>query len=384
MKAIVIGGGLAGLTTAIALDQRGIDFEVHEEAPELASVGAGIGLGPNAMHVFRDLGIDGEVRRRSAEVRRAGLYSKRGKPIRLVTYEAFMKGEVMLGGAIHRAELQNALLSRIEKHRIHLSKRFVSFQQDGNSVTACFEDGSSATGDLLIGADGVHSMVRGQIHPQMPLRYSGQTCWRGVADIDLPHEFRNTLMELWGTGERMGFIEIGANRVYWFAVALEPRGGRDRPGSVKEKLLRMFGDFAAPCRALIESTSEKLIIRSDLIDFKPLSAWYLGRACLIGDAAHATTPNLGQGGCQAVEDALALAICLKKYPDLQTAFLRFVRARSGKTRFVGTNSWRLGKAAHYRNRIARGLRDFVLKNLPISIERRQFHKIVDMSYLEEL
>ena len=100
----------------------------------------------------------------------------------------------------------------------------------------------------------------------------------------------------------MGFIEIGANRVYWFAVALEPRGGRDRPGSVKEKLLRMFGDFAAPCRALIESTSEKLIIRSDLIDFKPLSAWYYGRACLIGDAAHATTPNLGQGGCQAVED----------------------------------------------------------------------------------
>ena len=384
MKGIIIGGGIAGLTVAVALKWRGIGFEVHEAAPELKPVGAGIGLGPNAIHVFRVLGIEEVVRERSVEIRRAGLYDKSGRPVRLLSYREFLRGEVVLGGAIHRAALQDVLLSRLGPGEVHLGRKYVSFTQDDSSVTAFFEDGSSATGDILIGADGIRSAVREQIHPRMPLRYSGQTCWRGISDLHLPSKFRNMLMEVWGGAARMGFIEVGRDRVYWFAVSLEPQGGRDDLATVKQKLLGMFGDFTRPCPELIEHTSADHIIRSDLFDFRPVKKWSDRRVCLIGDAAHATTPNLGQGGCQAIEDALALSICIGKYDDVETAFRRFEKARSVKTSFVTNNSWRLGKMAHYRGRLARRARDFVLRYLPAGIQRAQFHRIVDMSYLDRL
>ena len=384
MKGIIVGGGIAGLTAAVALKHRGIGFEVHEAAPELKPVGAGIGLGPNAMHVFRVLGIEEAVRARSVEIKRVGLYDKSGRPVRLLSYGDFLRRDVVLGGAIHRADLQEVLLSRLDPAGVRLGGRFVSSAQDDSSVTAFFEDGSSATGDILIGADGIRSAVREQIHPRMSLRYSGQTCWRGVSNLHLPAEFRNTVMEVWGGSARMGFVEVGGNRVYWFAVSLEPQGGRDEPGTVKQTLLGMFGDFTRPCPGLIEHTASDRIIRSDLFDFRPIKKWSDGRVCLIGDAAHATTPNLGQGGCQAIEDALALSICIEKYDDVEHAFQRFEKARSVKTSFVVNNSWRFGKMAHYRGNLARGARDFVVRNLPAGVQRAHFHRIVDMSYLDRL
>jgi 2-polyprenyl-6-methoxyphenol hydroxylase-like FAD-dependent oxidoreductase len=220
----------------------------------------------------------------------------------------------------------------------------------------------------VIGADGLHSRVRRELFGDEPLRYAGYTAWRGIcARGDLVQEGQTS--ETWGRGTRFGIVPIGHGPAYWFAVLTTPAGGRDEPGRARESLLRHFGDWHAPVRALIEATEETAIMRHDLFDRMPRETWSRGRITLIGDAAHPMTPNLGQGGCQAIEDAVVLAEELDKTkPD---AFARYEKRRLSRANGFVQASRRMGALAQLENGAARTLRDWLMRLTPDSVATAQ-------------
>jgi 2-polyprenyl-6-methoxyphenol hydroxylase-like FAD-dependent oxidoreductase len=226
---------------------------------------------------------------------------------------------------------------------------------------------------LLLGADGIHSKVRQQLFPKSATRYSGQTCWRGIAPVSLPNERIHHGQEAWGRKVRFGFAPISEQEVYWFAVANAPQGEKDEPGSKKEKLKAMYQDFHPLIGQIIDQTPPEKILRNDISDLKRLPTWYQNRICLLGDAAHATTPNMGQGGGQGVEDAYYISNILAQEKDYRQAFAQFEKERRKKVDYIVNTSWQFGKMAH--NPLGQRLFKVMMKWTPERILARQMQKM---------
>ena len=299
--------------------------------------------------------------------------------------------------AIQRGRLQLVLLSEIDVSKIQLNKRLSSLVQHPNKVEIKLDDGSSAGADIVIGADGIKSAVRKNIFGEVPLRYSGQTCWRGMAKISLPHTSPirgsgtqpplrgsggQNSYEMWGNqkGLRFGFVPTSKDEVYYFTTYFTEGNGKDEPQGVKKKLLNLYSAFGDIPTQLIEATPEESIIRSDINDFVPIKQWWKGRVVLIGDAAHATTPNLGQGGCQAVEDAFVIAKGLKENPSPEKAFEKYQSIRYQKAVHVVNMSWNFGKMTNIGNPILQWMRDSAMRLMPESTAIKQLDKILRLDY----
>lgn len=376
MKTIIIGGGIAGLTTAIALEQIGYETAVYESSPQLSVAGAGIWMATNAMQVFHRLGLADEVSAQGVSLDRIEVADHKMKSIQATEQLLFVDTYGYGVTSILRSRLRDILVSHYGK-AIHCGKKLQKVEEEGDVVKAFFEDGTSVIGDLLIGADGIHSAVRQQLVPSARLRYAGQTCWRGVAPISLAAPFEKACVETWGKNYRFGLSVISDQEVYWFAVAKAPEGQRDK-GNRKAKLTKMYADFGDPIPDIIAATPETQIIRNDINDLKPILKWYQGRVCLIGDAAHATTPNMGQGGGQAVEDAWFLSQILKEEPQPENAFKRFQDKRRKKVDQVVRTSWQIGKVAHIS--FGQGLRNFLLRKAPKALAEKQMLALYNIDY----
>ena len=362
MKYTIIGAGIGGLTTAFAFEKKGIAYEIFEKFDNLSEVGAGIWLSPNALQVLEHLDILNEIQVAGNSIDRITL----GKPDLSAlsdNYQDIVKdkfGYTTL--AIHRAKLQKILFEQIPKEKIFLAKGFKSFEKlSSGKIKITFDDNSTSETDFLIGADGIHSKVRKQLFPKSTLRYSGQTCWRGIADLNLDNDFKHRGIELWGDQIRFGISKITAGKVYWFAVALDKPNQKDHANLVQQKLLKIFNNFHPLVKDLIKATPKSAILRKDINDLKPLNHWYKDTICLIGDASHATTPNMGQGGAQAIEDAYYLSHLIAKYPN-QNIFETFQKQRQHKVNSVVKQSWSTGKMAHWK--YGKRFRNFFLKNIP--------------------
>jgi 2-polyprenyl-6-methoxyphenol hydroxylase-like FAD-dependent oxidoreductase len=283
--------------------------------------------------------------------------------------------------AIHRGRLQQALLNELDQSKIHLNKKLSSLQQSVNGVNLVFEDKTFAGAELVVGADGIKSVVRKSFMGEIPYRYTGQTCWRGMTRFKLPSKLKNNSYEMWGNkkGLRFGFVPTAADEVYYFTTFYTEANQKDGPG-VKDKIQNIYKVFGEIPARLIESTPEENIIRSDITDFQPISKWWDGRVVLIGDAAHATTPNLGQGGCQAVEDAFVIAKTLKEKPTWEEAFAEYQRIRFEKAAHVVNMSWRFGMMTNIGNPVLRFIRNGIMRSMPESTMIKQLDKIFKLNY----
>lgn len=377
MKTIIIGGGIAGLTTAIALEQQGFDTQVYEAQPSLGVAGAGIWMATNAMQVFERLGMASDIKRRGMPLDRIEIADYRLRTIQSTSQLLFVERYGFSVTSILRSRLRDILVEHYGKP-IYTGKRLERVLDNEKSVKAYFADGSQVSGGILIGADGIHSAVRQQLFPRSQIRYSGQTCWRGIADITLDPPYERACVETWGKQYRFGLSVISEREVYWFAVAKAPRGGKDDRTMLKEKLQGMYADFSNPIPAILSATPTERIIRNDITDLQPIGDWYKGRVCLIGDAAHATTPNMGQGGGQAVEDAWFLSRILMDEKDYPLAFRLFQQKRQKKVAQVVKTSWQIGKVAHLS--FGQHLRNFLLRNTPKALAEKRMLDLYSIDY----
>lgn len=378
MKGIIVGGGIGGLTLGVALHQAGIEATVYEAVPEIKPVGAGILLGTNAMQVMRALGLEEEIKAVGQPVLNGGVADEKANILQNMPLETLAKHFGVGTQAIHRGRLQQVLINALPEDKLVIGKKAKSVL-NGIRPQVIFEDNTTVEADFLIGADGINSVVRQAIFPHIQPRYANQTCWRGVIKMVLPAEKRAQVKEMWSKQGRFAAIQIAEDLVYWFAVQKTTADGKDNIETLHDDLIKTFGHFDM-AKEIISATPKNKIMRNDLSDLPPTKTWHKGNIGLVGDAIHATTPNLGQGGAQAIEDGLALARCFAKHQDLESIFLAYENLRVKKANFVIEQSRIFGKIAHWENTWAIGLRNFTLKNMPSKPFMKRFIKLYEVNY----
>jgi len=376
----ILGGGIGGLSTAIALQRKGFQVTLYESAPQIKALGAGLALAGNAIRAYEEIGIASEVIAVGSRLQVARVKTRSGKIISETSSEDLkQRFGVINNFTVHRADLHEVLLGFLKPGTVVLGKAAVSVKQDTQQVSIQFADGTNAEADFLIAADGIHSMVRKQLMPETLPRYSGYTCWRAVVD-ELPTDINlNEMIETWGSGKRFGVVPIGRNRVYWFATLNAQADDPHMHNARVKDLQDYFRDFHFPIPQLLAHTRDDQLIWGDIIDIKPIGRFAFDRILLIGDAAHATTPNLGQGACMAVEDAATLMNALMKYEPLE-AFKRFESHRIRRTTDIVNQSWTFGNLAQLENSILMWMRNSALGMIPKSTVVNQLKGLFDVSF----
>jgi 2-polyprenyl-6-methoxyphenol hydroxylase-like FAD-dependent oxidoreductase len=355
---LIAGGGIGGLSAAIALRRVGFDALVFERAAEPGEVGAGISLWPNATRQLRRWGVLDDVERRGFTFRGGAIRNPAGAELTRMRF-----GEHDAPGIlIHRAALHSALLAQLPAWTVHGGAALESFADDGAGVRARFTGLGEVEGCALIGADGLRSVARRILLDDGEPTYRGYPVWRGVAEGDYPEI--DTLTETVGAGRRFGTVPIGGGRVAWWAAANEPRGTDDGPEGAKAKLRRLFGGWHAPIPGLLEATPAASYLKNDTFDRPPRGGWSRGRVTLLGDAAHPTTPNMGQGGCMAIEDGAVLAAALTRGPDVAAALRDFERRRFRRVAAIVRRSLHFGRMGQWESPAAVRLRDALFRLAP--------------------
>ena len=232
--------------------------------------------------------------------------------------------------------------------------------------------GCTGGADAVVGADGLRSIVREGLGTPGALRYSGYTAWRGIAGFDTAGLMAG---ESVGCGQRFGLVPISGNRVYWYAAANVPEGQREPPDQAKARLTAMFAAWHDPIPALIRVTDPAAILRNNIYDRDPADRWGSGRITLLGDAAHPMTPNLGQGACQAIEDALVLARELGQGSDVEAALRRYEAQRLPRTRLVSIASRRAGQMFQIESPALCRMRDVMMRLMPSAVTFRSLSRI---------
>lgn len=376
MEVAIIGGGIGGLTTALALKQANIRFKVYEAAPEIKAVGAGIIMANNAMQAFRNLGIHQEIYQKGNLINAMTIARPDFSPLSRISLIPFEEKYQVQNHAIHRADLHGILSNAIGHQHIETNKRLQHIKKEDKAYVLTFEDGTNVQAGYIIGADGIRSQVRQQLFSENEYRDAGQICWRGVLNFTLPKAYAHEAMEVWGKGKRFGFVQISKDLVYWYAV-VDTGLVTDNPN-----IISLLRDMDPLVTALVKATAEEKIIKGPLYDLKPIDIWSKEDVCLIGDAAHATTPNLGQGACQAIEDAYTLGELAKKY-SLTDAFRKYPEIRRKKAHYIVNTSWKIGEVAHWHNPFAIGLRNLVLKYLtPDSVNLKLLDKVFTLENID--
>ena len=377
----IIGGGIGGLSLAIAMQRKGFHVTVYENTPVIKPLGAGLGLAANAVRAFTEIGISEDVLEAGSVLKKVSIKNQQGKVLAQTDSQKISrKYNVVNNFTIHRADLHDVLLRHLSEGSLQLGRGCVDFVQDKSSVKLTFQDGSISEADYVIACDGVHSLFRKKLLPKSKPRYAGYTCWRAVIDnvpaaVDL-----NETSETWGAGSRFGIAPLNNNRLYWFACVNAPENDQKKRSYGIKELSKHFGEFHSPIPEILEHTNDQQLIWNDIIDIKPLKRFAFERILLMGDAAHATTPNMGQGACMAIEDAAILANTISDSQSVEQAFADFERKRIHRTTTIVNESWQLGRVAQWENRLLISLRNTLLQLTPSSVAEKQIRFIQNVSF----
>ncbi|MGI5196257.1 FAD-dependent oxidoreductase [Streptomyces sp. CA-288835] len=385
-EVIVMGGGIAGLTTVLALRAAGIPAKAYERAPALGAAAAGNGLvvWHNAVLALRTIGLDKHLDAIGAELHRYRFRSRRSGTLADWSIEQGARRYGVPAYTVSRPALHGMLTDLVGDDLV-LGARCTDFTEDTDGVTVRFEDGRTIRGPLLIGADGLRSTVRHRLMPyEPPPRYAGMTACQGIVDLPLDQVPAGVFVNTFGEGSFFVHYRLDDNAVYWDAV-LSDRIGRDLGRTatslglgVREALLREFGHWPDPVPALIEATAEPEILPVDIFDRDPVPRWSTDRVTLVGDAAQPMTFNLGQGANQAMEGAVVLAQCLSGTPadDVPTALAVYERRRRDRAVRIARRSRANGVLSRWQNPAVCLLRDAFMR---VAFDRLVYRKTYELT-----
>ncbi|GAA3111962.1 FAD-dependent oxidoreductase [Streptosporangium carneum] len=349
-RAVVIGAGIGGLTAAVALQRRGWDVTVCERASSLEPVGSGLAVAANALKALDTIGVGDEIRKLSAVQGEGGIRRSDGRWLMRTTAEA---ASARYGDSVvllRRADLVDALSARLEPGTVRLGAA-VSRADPGSGLVTT--DAGELEADLVVAADGIHSPTRAALFPGHPgPRYAGITSWRVlVPGGGLPGQ----TSESWGAGQVFGVMPLAGGLAYCYGTDTVPAGGGG--GDQRAELLRLFGGWHSPIPELLAAASPDAVLRNDVHHLvEPLPAMHRGRVALLGDAAHPMTPNMGQGACQAIEDAVVLAHVASE----GTGLAAYTSARLARTARITARSASICRATRLRAPLAVRLRDTMM------------------------
>jgi len=311
LKAIVVGAGMGGLTAGIALQQAGYKVEIYDRVSELRPAGAGISLWSNGVKVLNQLGLGPEIAKIGGPMRRMAYRRYTGEPLTDFSLSPLVEAVGQSPYPVTRTDLQQMLLDRLGTETLQLKSHCIAVEQDQTSATAIFEDGRRATGDLVVGADGTHSIIRRHVLGEtVERRYVGYVNWNGLVSATEDLAPVHTWTTFVGESKRASMMPVGGDRFYFFFDVPLPKGTESQKEQYREELQGYFKGWAKPVQTLIERLDPLQTNRVEIHDIEPLSTLATGRIVLLGDSGHSTAPDLGQGGCQALEDAFVLCRCL--------------------------------------------------------------------------
>ncbi|WP_214416119.1 FAD-dependent monooxygenase [Sphaerisporangium fuscum] len=344
--AVVIGGGIGGLTAAIALGQKGWSVTLCERARSLEPIGSGLAIAPNALRALQTIGVGDEVRKLAALEGGTGLRAPDG---RWFMHTDAATAQARFGEPIVvllRPALVELLAARLAPDTLRLGTTVHAVDPGTGRVST---DDGDLDADLIVAADGIHSAVRRALFPAHPAPvHSGVTSWRVVVprpEMDLRGS------ETWGAGTVFGIMPLAGDLVYCYATATLDRSG-PKGGDQRDELLRLFGDWHDPIPRLLAAARPDGILRHDVFSSaRPLPAFHQGRVALLGDAAHAMTPNMGQGACQAIEDAVVLAHVMEG-GGTAGRLAAYTDARLPRTTKIVESSWNICRVTRWTNPLA--------------------------------
>lgn len=329
LKVVIIGVGMGGLTAGIALRQAGYQVEMYDRVHELRPAGAGISLWSNGVKVLNHLGLGQKIAQIGGRMDRVAYHRHTGEVLTRFSLEPLIDRVGQRPYPVARTDLQGMLLDTFGSEDVRLSSRCVRVEQDADRATACFEDGSTATGDLVIAADGTRSPTRNYVLEQtIERRYVGYVNWNGLVTASEDLAEKDSWVVYVGEHKRASMMPVGDDRFYFFFDVPLPLGSVNSADRYREELLTHFEGWAEPVQRLIHRLDPLKTNRVEIHDVDPLPKLVRGRVALLGDAGHSTAPDLGQGGCQAMEDALVLAHCLKENTvSVEAALKQYEAAR---------------------------------------------------------
>jgi FAD-dependent urate hydroxylase len=333
LKVVIIGAGIGGLTTGIAMKQAGYQVQIYDRAQELRPAGAGISLWSNGVKVLNHLGLGEKLAAIGGEMNAMEYRSHTDAPLSYVDLRPLFEQVGQRPYPVARTDLQTLLLEAFGPEDVHLGRACVGVEQDQDTATAIFESGDRVSGDLVVGADGVHSAVRAYVVGQpVARRYARYVNWNGLVKAD-PNLCREDLWVIYvGESKRASMMPVGGDRFYFFFGAPMAEGTQVDPSYRREELAQIFQGWPTPVQNLIEAIDSESTNRLEIGDIDPLERLVKGRVALLGDSAHATTPTLGQGGCQAIEDAEVLTRYLHTTNiGVADALKRYEAARKDRT-----------------------------------------------------